>query len=167
MLAAFLAFKRFFREERSIYVLLKMDNMSATAYINDGRGGGGSVSNFELTEQRVLAMVHGERHNSASPTPGWSPKLHCGYRIQRQIRLDALPKHIPDNQLHAGTTGSGLVRLQTHSSAPLLCELETRSGGYSNGCLHHNLDYDSQFQKWIGWFSSQGADLLSCPVGKK
>ncbi len=41
MLAAFLAFKAFFREERSIHVLLKMDNTSAIAYINKK---GGTVS---------------------------------------------------------------------------------------------------------------------------
>ena len=34
MLAAFLAFKCFFREEKSIHVHLKMDNASAIAYIN-------------------------------------------------------------------------------------------------------------------------------------
>ena len=34
MLAAFLAFKCFFREKRSIHVLLRMDNTSAIAYIN-------------------------------------------------------------------------------------------------------------------------------------
>ena len=41
MLAAFLAFKCFFREERSIHILLKMDNTSAIAYINKK---GGTVS---------------------------------------------------------------------------------------------------------------------------
>ena len=41
MLAAFLAFKCFFREERSIHVLLRMDNTSAIACINKM---GGTVS---------------------------------------------------------------------------------------------------------------------------
>ena len=41
MLAAFLAFKCFFREKRSIHVLLRMDNTSAIAYINKM---GGTVS---------------------------------------------------------------------------------------------------------------------------
>ena len=26
--------------------------------------------------------------------------------------------------------------------------------------------YDSQFQKWIGWCSSRGADPISCPIGE-
>ena len=41
LLGAFLAFKCFFKDKRSIHVLLKMDNTSAIAYINKM---GGTVS---------------------------------------------------------------------------------------------------------------------------
>ena len=55
MLAAFLAFKCFFRNERSIHILLKMDNTSAIAYINK-RGGTVSPTLNRLNKEGVLAV---------------------------------------------------------------------------------------------------------------
>ena len=102
-----------------------------------------SVPNPEQTEQGILAVVHGEGHNSTSPAPGRSPELYRGCRIQsneRQIRLDAESKRVSSNQPQTGSTGSGSLCLQTDCPTPLLCELETGPGGNSYGCFHHDLD---------------------------
>ena len=96
MLATFLALKCFLRKERSIHILLKMDNTSAVAYINK-KGGTVSPALNHLNKEFWLWCM--EREITAF---GWNPELHCGCRInnnERQVRLDALPKHFPHNYI--------------------------------------------------------------------
>ena len=140
MLAAFLAFKCFFREERSIHVLLRMDNTSA---IGLHKQNGRTVSPIlnKLNKEFWLWCMERDITVQAQHLAG---TLNCTAdgRIQNnegQIRLDALPKSIPLDQSRIGTTGSGPLCLKTHCPTSHLCELETRPGVNGNRCFLHTL----------------------------
>ena len=74
--AAFLAFKCFFKNKRSIHVLQKMDNTSAIAYSNKMGGMVSLALNNIHCKQRILALVHGEGHPCTSPASGRETELN-------------------------------------------------------------------------------------------
>ena len=75
MLAGLSAFKCFFRDKRSIHILLKMDNMSAIANINKR---GGTVSpilnrlNKEFMEGDIIVQTQ-HLTGALNCTAVWSP----------------------------------------------------------------------------------------------
>ena len=84
MLAALLAFKCFFRDERSIHVLLKMDNTSAIAYINK-RGGTVSPTLNRLNKEFWLWCMERDITVQAQHLAG---ALNCTADAESRIMRD-------------------------------------------------------------------------------
>ena len=104
---------------------------------------GHSVSGAEPTNQRVVAVVPRQEHNTAGNPPRWDPEPHSRRRVtcdEGQVRLDAVSEDIQQNQPKSRTTTGGSVCLSSDPPAQELCELETRSRGHGNRCLHTGLD---------------------------
>ena len=96
----------------------------------------------EQTSQGAMAMVHGEEHPPQGPAPGRCTEHHSRRRIEVHegpVRLDAVPESVSQDQLEAGTSGGGPVCEQADTPAPDICQLETRSNGEINRCIHDGL----------------------------
>ena len=66
--------------------------------------GGHSISSTEPTDQKSMALVHGQEYYTESCR---QTERHCGRRVasdEGQIRLDAMPEDIQENKQGNGTT---------------------------------------------------------------
>ena len=84
LLAAFLAFKCFFKDRRSIHVLLKMDNTSAVAYINK-MGGTVSPALNKLNKEFWLWCMERDISVQAQHLAG---KLNCTADEESRVMKD-------------------------------------------------------------------------------
>ena len=106
------------------------------------QAGENDIPTTELPSQRAVAVMHGEEYPLESPTPTGCTQHHSGQRVQGhegQVRLEAESNHLPTDQPEAGASGGGSVCQQADSSTAGLCQLETRSNGIDNRCLHNGL----------------------------
>ena len=90
-----------------------------------------------------MAVGTGERSNDHGPTYTWGNQYDSGQRVKTgggQIRLDAIPQCVPEDQPSSGSTGSGPIWLQTNPSVATVLQLETRPAGGSSKCFPVGLE---------------------------
>ena len=100
---------------------------------------GHSISRIKPADERAMAVVPRQEHYTAGYSSSRHPEHHCRRGIsgdEGQIRLDALPRNLQQDQHNTRSTAGGPVCLQINPPTPKLCELETRPRSYGNRCLH-------------------------------
>ena len=89
-----------------------------------------------------MVMVHGKEYPVTGSALTRSIEFHCRQGVEdlvRQIRMEALPSPLSENQSSAGASLNRPVCKQAVSSTASLYQLETRSTGNSHGCFHSGL----------------------------
>ena len=102
-----------------------------------------SFTGAEPPDQRSVDVVPEQEYQPAGNTSSRDKKHHSGRGIscdEGQVRLDALSQGLQQDQSGDGTTTSGPVCISADTSATRFCELETRSRGDCNRCLHIGLE---------------------------
>ena len=106
LLAATLALKTFVKNTKGLSVLLKIDNTTAVAYINNQ---GGTISKDLIVLTRDLSR---EEHSHPSTIPTWSNKPGGRHGIEiheGSIRLESGSFRFSENQHEVWSSGSGPV----------------------------------------------------------
>ena len=122
---------------------LKMDNTSAVAYINKM---GGTVSSALNNINKEFWLWCMERDISVQAQHFGRKTELDGRRgvkgSEGQIRLDALPESLPEDQSPIGTAGGGstCICLKAVNPTANLRELETGPGSNGRRCLHNFVD---------------------------
>ena len=101
-----------------------------------------SLTGTEPSNKRPMDMVLGEGNHLTCHTPSGSIERHCRRRVscdEGQDRLDAMPPNLQEDQSPPRATTGGPICIQTNPPTPSICQLETRSTCYDNGCLHPQL----------------------------
>ena len=83
-----------------------------------------------------MAVVHEVEHSSPSSAPTRNSEHHCRPGIQsmvKQVRMDAVLHHIPENQLSIRSPVHRPVCEQIIITAPSIYELETRPSTSGHG----------------------------------
>ena len=122
LLAATLATKTIAKSETAISILLRIDNTTTVAYINNF-GGTASKELVLLTQDLWMWFLEKNIHITAVHLPGI---------INTKDRLEAEPLDIPEDQQSLRSTRSGLVCFQTICPVPTLLQLAARSIYTSN-----------------------------------
>ena len=130
LLAATLALKTFVKEKKSVSVLLKIDNTTAVAYINNQ--GGDGIQGVGLPNPRSLDVVFREEYSHPSTIPARSDELHSRLRVQIHEGSLAGSSYLSENRQEIRPTRSGPICLQIDLSVPSLLQLATRSIGRSD-----------------------------------
>ena len=142
LLAATLALKTFVKNTKGLSVLLKIDNTTAVAYINNQ---GGTISKDLIVLTRDLSR---EEHSHPSTIPTWSnePGGRHGIEIHEgSIRLETGSFRFSENQQEVWFSGSGPVCNQINQPVPSLLQLVARSICRSNRRLSPGLDNSERF----------------------
>ena len=138
--SATLATKTFAKSKTAISILLRIDNTTVVAYINNL---GGTVSRELVMLTRDLWMWCLERniHIAAVHLPGVLNTI-SRHRVPGnagQDRLEIEPCDIPGNQQPLWTSSHGPICIQTVHPVPTLLQLAARSLCTGNRCLSPGL----------------------------
>ena len=129
-----------------------------------------SLPNVEQADQRTMALVPREEHNTGGHTSGWCSQLHSRRRVAfdaQQIQLDALSQDFQEerDQSKDRTTSGGPVCIPSNPPAQGLCELEARSRDNGNRCLHPRLDKVQGLRKSPVESCGESSDICQEPTG--
>ena len=137
LLAATLAVQTFAKQRQGISILLKIDNITAVAYINR-RGGTLSPLLSQLAKDLWLWCMNRNIYLQAQHLRTREDEHRSQQGVQvlvRQIRMEALT----ENQCSLGPSSDGSVCEPPLNTTPNICQLETRSPGYRSRCIHVGL----------------------------
>ena len=106
------------------------------------QNGGDCITYTFASNQGAMVMVHGKEYPVTGSGLTRSIEFHCRQGVEdlvRQIRMEALPSPLSENQSSVGASLNRPVCKQVVSSTASLYQLETRSTGNSHGCFHSGL----------------------------
>jgi len=137
LLAASLAIQTFAKEEKSIRILVRTNNVSARAYINHFEGDSFMVN--ELLSHADMEVVHRLSDIPHSRTPPRSDESGSRRRIEGLLRLDAPSTAVFTDRGKDGNPRNGHVCIPAYTSTSMLFKLETGSSSRGDRCATSRL----------------------------
>ncbi len=141
LLAATLALKSFTKGQTGLSVLLKMDNTTAVAYVNN-QGGTVSRELVRLSKELWTWCLQRNITIKAQHLPGRLNQVADSESrtMLEPVGLETRLTSLSTNPSTLGPNGGGFVCLQTDNTVPSLFQLAARSICSSNRCLPPSLD---------------------------
>ena len=162
LLAATLAVKSFAKHRSRVSILLRIDNTTAVAYINDKSPGGYNLKRFSQVDKESMDVVPGEEypHHSSIPPRVTEHNSRCRIpNVDGQDGLETESSHLSQDRSTLGPTGSGPICFSDIYPVPTLLQLAARSICRSNRCIPPDVDsHEGVCQPTL---ESCGQDIIS------